>query len=157
MRHRARILASCWLAALALALAACGTLDTSQLEQLVSERIEAVIGFAPASVDCPKDVEAKAGDVFSCTVTGSDGSTAEIEVTQKNDEGNVDVAGNLLKTQQLEQAIKDQLGATEVSCPEIVAVEAGKTVDCDAAAGSDKATIVVTIENDNGDVTFQRR
>jgi hypothetical protein len=144
------------LAVLGLVAAACGNLDTSELESLAAQRIETVVGFPPASVDCPDDIEAAAGNTFSCTVTGSDGTTAEIQVTQQDDEGNVSVAGNLLKTGELEQAIVDQLGATEVDCPEIVAVEAGKTIECSASAGTDAATIVVTIENDDGDVTFQR-
>lgn len=145
------------LAGLACAVAACGALDTAQLEELTAQRIESVIGVAPAAVDCPDDVEAKAGDAFSCTVTGTDGTSAEIQVVQTNDEGNVEVTGKLLRTRELEQAIIDQLGATQVSCPEIVAVEAGKTIECAAAAGEDAATVVVTIENDNGDVTFRRR
>ena len=145
------------LAVLGLVAAACGNLDTSELESLAAQRIETAVGFVPASVSCPEDIEPSTGATFTCAVTGTDGTKAEIEFSQLDDKGNVEALNRLLPTASVEAAIVEELGATEVDCPEIVAVEAGKTIECSASAGTDAATIVVTIENDDGDVTFERR
>lgn len=66
-----------------------GGLDTGKIEAEVTAGIEEQTGIAVRSVECPDDVDAEAGNTFTCTVTAEDGSTATVEVTQQDDEGNV--------------------------------------------------------------------
>jgi hypothetical protein len=65
------------------------TLDADKLELEVGRGIEEQTGIQVESVDCPDDVQIQAGDTFTCTVTAEDGSTAPVDVTQQDDEGNV--------------------------------------------------------------------
>lgn len=66
-----------------------GGLDIDQIEQEIATGIEDQTGISVTSVECPQDVEAEAGNNFTCTVTAEDGSTATVDVTQEDDEGNV--------------------------------------------------------------------
>lgn len=155
MIRRALVVAS---AGAALVLAGCGTLDTGQLETITAERVEQAVGRAPASVTCPEDVKAQAGSTFTCTVAGADGTTATIDVTQKDDEGHVELAGALLKIPQLEQSIEQSASAADAAadCPDIVAIEAGMTFTCEIVAGGETATVRVTMQDDQGNVTFEQ-
>ncbi|MGH2724858.1 MAG: DUF4333 domain-containing protein [Actinomycetota bacterium] len=65
-------------------------LDTDKIEAEVTRGIEDQTGVAVQSVDCPDDVELEAGNTFTCTVTAEDGSTGQVDVTQQDDEGNVE-------------------------------------------------------------------
>ena len=76
---------------LAIAAAACTkTLDTEGLEGELKGQIEDQTDSTITSVDCPEDVEAKAGEVFDCTAEEGSGATFTIQVTQRDDAGNVD-------------------------------------------------------------------
>lgn len=66
-----------------------GGLDIDRIEQEIATGIEEQTGIAVTSVECPEDVEAEAGNNFTCTVTAEDGDTASVDVTQEDDEGNV--------------------------------------------------------------------
>jgi hypothetical protein len=66
-----------------------GGLDTDAVEAEISRGIEEQTDAAVQSVDCPDDVDAEAGNSFTCSVTAEDGSTATVDVTQEDDEGNV--------------------------------------------------------------------
>ena len=79
------------LAAGALVAAGCGDkkLDTGKLEGKIKEGIEKQAGVKIKSVDCPDDVKVKKGDNFNCKATTTSGQTANVKVTQRDDEGNV--------------------------------------------------------------------
>jgi uncharacterized protein DUF4333 len=79
------------LAAGALAASGCGdkTLDTGKLEGKIKDGIEKQAGVKIKAVACPEDVKVKKGDTFNCKATTSSGQTANVKVTQKDDEGNV--------------------------------------------------------------------
>jgi len=78
-------------AVLALAAAACmKTLDTDGLEGDLKSQIEDQTDSTITSVDCPPDIEAKAGETFECTAEEGSGATFTIRVTQRDDAGNVD-------------------------------------------------------------------
>jgi Domain of unknown function (DUF4333) len=79
------------LAAGALAVAGCGDkkLDTGKLEGKIKDGIEQQAGVKIKSVDCPDDVEVKKGDSFNCKATTTSGQTANVKVSQRDDEGNV--------------------------------------------------------------------
>ncbi|MGH2684362.1 MAG: DUF4333 domain-containing protein [Actinomycetota bacterium] len=63
--------------------------DTDELEGQIAAELQAQTGVTPTSVSCPDDVPAEAGATFSCTVTADDGSTANVTVTQTDDEGSL--------------------------------------------------------------------
>jgi hypothetical protein len=79
-------------AVLAVAAAGCTkTLDTDGLEGELKSQLEAEMSTTIATVDCPADVEAKAGESFECTAEDEEsGATFTIRVTQSDDQGNVD-------------------------------------------------------------------
>jgi Domain of unknown function (DUF4333) len=71
--------------------AACGQskLDTSRLESQIKKTLSDRTGFEIRSVACPRDVKAKKGDTFRCTVTTSRNEQARVNVTQDDDKGGV--------------------------------------------------------------------
>ena len=77
-------------AVLAVATAACTkTLDTDGLEGQLKRQIEEQTDSTITSVDCPADVEVKAGETFECTAEEESGTTFTLTVTQEDDEGRV--------------------------------------------------------------------
>jgi hypothetical protein len=91
MSLRSRSVRLVAVAALAIAAAACSkTLDTDGLEGELKSQIEAQTDSTITSVECPPDVEAKAGETFTCTAEEGSGTTFTIRVTQRDDAGNVD-------------------------------------------------------------------
>lgn len=94
-RTAARFAALACAPAILLALPGCSfstggdSLDTDKLEREVVKGIKAQSNI-DATVTCPDDVKIEAGDVFTCEARAADGTTATVNVTQKDDEGNVD-------------------------------------------------------------------
>lgn len=84
-------------AALLLGVAACGktTIDQSSEVDLVHKQL-AHDKLQAKSVDCPSDIEAKAGETFSCDVVLTNGKTGtyDIKVTSVNgDHANLQITG----------------------------------------------------------------
>lgn len=75
----------------ALALTACGTgrLDMEKVEREIKRGVEQQVGIRLKSVECPKDIEIRAGHTFHCRVITTGGDSASVRVTQKDDKGNV--------------------------------------------------------------------
>ena len=91
MRSRSARFVAVAVAVIALAAAACTkTLDTDGLEGELQSQIEEQTDSTITSVDCPADIEAKAGETFECTAEEGSGATFTIRVTQRDDAGNVD-------------------------------------------------------------------
>jgi hypothetical protein len=69
---------------------ACGKqqLNTDKLETEIKSGIERQTDVKIRSVECPKR-EVKTGDTFNCKATATDGDTADVKVTQQDEEGNV--------------------------------------------------------------------
>jgi hypothetical protein len=157
-----------WLPTLALAaliLSACGkeVVDTGDAEQRISESVAAQIKADVKSVDCPNDVDAKKGDVFTCTVTGGDGTKGPVEVRQEDDKGNVTFRAPLLHTGTAESVIeqglsdRDRLDVEAVDCPDIVVARAGGKLTCKGVRAGKTYRIAVTQVNDQGDIRFELR
>jgi hypothetical protein len=89
IRSRAVRLAAVVLFAVA-AVACTKTLDTDGLESQLQDDIERQTTTTITSVSCPEDVEVEAGRSFDCTAEEEGGATFTIEVTQRDDQGNVD-------------------------------------------------------------------
>ncbi|HUG83168.1 MAG TPA: DUF4333 domain-containing protein [Euzebya sp.] len=71
-----------------------GGLDTKPLEQQIAADIEEGIGAASGididRVECPRNVQPRAGDVFVCRAFALDGSIGTVEVRQIDDAGSVE-------------------------------------------------------------------
>lgn len=134
-------------------LAACGgTLDTGELEQQTKQAIVDDIGVAVESVDCPDDVEAKAGARFECVATGTDGSTAAVNVVQTDDEGNVKISAKLVNIPSVEAELARQIGGdSTVDCPDTLVIARRDTsFVCEATDKDTTGKIRVTFQNDEG-------
>jgi Domain of unknown function (DUF4333) len=70
----------------------CGeeTLDTDDLQSTISSGLEEQVGVAPESVECPDDITVEEGSEFQCTGTAPNGDEFTIDVTQTDDEGNIE-------------------------------------------------------------------
>ena len=89
MRSRSARLAA--VALLAIVAAACSkTLDTEGLETELKSQFEQQTDTVLTSVDCPADVDVETGGVFECTAEEESGATFTIQVTQTDDQGQVD-------------------------------------------------------------------
>ena len=141
----------------ALALAGCGSLNTSKAEDEIASLIESQVGVTVASVDCPNDVKPKAGDVFTCTATGRDGTKATITVTQKDGKGNVRVSAPLVHVSALEKSLAAKIGGgLTVDCPDLLTVERGESFSCQARSSTGtSSTVKVTFVDDQGNMRFQ--
>ncbi len=77
-------------------LSACGSdaVSTGDLEQEVSDQLEAEVGEAPDSIDCPDPLPAEVGAEVRCTLTDADTSFGlTLTVTEVDGE---DVAFDIL-------------------------------------------------------------
>jgi len=91
MSIRSRAVRLAAVALLAVAAGACTkTLDTDGLESQLQADIEQQTSTTITSVTCPEDVKVEAGLSFDCTAEEEGGTTFTIEVTQRDDQGNVD-------------------------------------------------------------------
>jgi uncharacterized protein DUF4333 len=90
MRARKAVL-GCGLALVTWTGAACGDaqLDTDQAESAIKSGITGRTGVKIDSVRCPDEVKAEQGDTFRCVAIASNGERAQVEVTQRDDEGSV--------------------------------------------------------------------
>ena len=78
------------LVAVVVVAAACTkSLDTSNLESTLKSQLETQLGATGLSVSCPDNIKVSAGATFECTASDTSGQSVTIEVTQKDDQGNV--------------------------------------------------------------------
>jgi hypothetical protein len=67
-----------------------GGLDMEELEENIDTEFESQTGVALTSIDCPEEMDQEEGLNFTCDVTTEDGDELVIDVTQTDDEGNVE-------------------------------------------------------------------
>jgi hypothetical protein len=129
-------------AGMAVVLSSCGkTIDTAKIEKLIQDGLVQAGGGAIKSVVCPKDVQQQASKGFICTGVLDSGSGFDIDVQQKDAEGNVDwkVASikGLLHMPQVQDSIlaglEKEVGKVELDCPAKTAYyvfKPGDTLEC---------------------------
>jgi Domain of unknown function (DUF4333) len=129
-------------AGMAAVLSSCGkTIDTAKIEKLIQEGLVQAGGGAIKSVACPKDVQQQASKGFVCAGVLDGGSGFDIDVQQKDAEGNVDwkVASikGLLHMPQVQDSIlaglEKEIGKVELDCPAKTAYyvfKPGDTLEC---------------------------
>lgn len=76
-------------------LAACGNLDSGDIERTLTKQVEKRTHVKVKSVTCPDDIKAKKGDRFTCTITAENGATVKAQVVQQDNDGSVLLTGNL--------------------------------------------------------------
>jgi len=150
-------LAFAFTAACCLALGACGetTIDAEKGEGLIRAEIEKVTGISGVKVTCPEDRKAKKGDVFNCEAQGADGTKQQVEVRQKDDEGNVHFEAPLLHTGEAETNMLPRVAGTKkgvkINCPDLVIPVKDGTMKCVAsAADGTKADVTVRFSGEGG-------
>lgn len=60
------------------------SVSQSEIESKATEALTKEVGQAPASIDCPSDLEAKAGESETCTLTTKEGPVYEMTATIKS-------------------------------------------------------------------------
>jgi hypothetical protein len=143
--------------ALALAAAGCGTkmLNTSNVEKLIKTKMSGPpFNASVKGVKCP-DQPVKKGDVFTCTLTLTNGQTADFRVTQIDNNTNVNIKQAQLIPPYVQNTVQSNLATQNVkvtaTCPEHVAVVVGATFTCSLVSASGQhGTATMTILDDSG-------
>ena len=65
------------------------SLDTSSLESALKSQVESEFNASGLTISCPDNIKVEAGGTFECTASDPSGQTLTIEVTQKDDQGDV--------------------------------------------------------------------
>jgi hypothetical protein len=133
------------------ALAGCGDtkIDADKAEKAITKAVTEQARAKVRSVTCPDDKVAKKGGTFTCKVIGTDGSTGNVLVTEKDDEGAVSISAPFIHPRDVERevaaGIQKQAGIAKVTvtCPEIIPGKAGAESTCQAAGDGNKATVQV--------------
>jgi hypothetical protein len=84
MRRRTMrsLIAAAGVCSAVIVLGGCGTEVLSNPEQDVSNAVFTATGQRPKTVTCPKNIDAKVGKTFRCTLTASDGTKIGATVTE---------------------------------------------------------------------------
>jgi hypothetical protein len=135
-------------------LAGCSTtIDDKKGEKAIKANL---VDAKVKSVDCPSGLTAKKDATFQCDVVGEDGSTAKVDVTEKDDKGHVDYDPHLASESAFEDAIATRIGnqtgvsGVKVDCPNLIQLRKGAKTTCDATAQGDKIQVVVTQNDASG-------
>ena len=138
-------------------------LDSTKLEKAIRKEVEAKLPIRIGTVSCPNEVKIAEGDVFACLVE-IDNQQLEIEVTQTDDDGNVDFEAveAVLDVGQATDFVEDyatkQAGrATSANCGEsrVLILEPGRTFMCNVTDGTNTGTATVTVKDVDGNVSVK--
>lgn len=139
-------------------------LDIDRAEAAIRSGLTEQLEMPFASVMCPESRAMKAGDVFMCTAVAETGGDLRIQVTQTDGSGainwKVTDGEKVLSLTKLEEQIKDglvrQLNVDAiVSCGGKMRVaKAGQTLECTATAGAESRKVLVTMDDDKGNITW---
>lgn len=147
----------------ALVLASCGesTIDAEKGERfirgVVTEQVQARVG----TVTCPDDVQTKKGTTFTCSVAGVDGSKGDVLVTQRDEDGNVNVSAPFLHVREAEAVMADQIAkqvkvdGVTIKCPEIIVVKKGGRFECTATAEGKSRDVAARLTDDEGHFSYR--
>lgn len=105
------------------------------------------------AVTCPSDVDPEAGGEFSCVAVGPEGGPLDVDVVQRDDEGNVRWELTTLYAPFVAKAVPNT-GQDEVTCPDGIAIEAGGTFECTVIGASGEAETIVATQGSGGKVSF---
>ena len=138
-------------------------LNVKKGEKLIKEKLAEQLELEVKSVKCPKSVEAKKGDSFTCTAILADDTELQINVEQKDDEGNIEWAAESFvmpaKTAGVieEEAKKNGVADAKVDCGKAVLPMAlPGSIDCTATAGGQTSTLEVSYD-DKGNPSWKQK
>jgi uncharacterized lipoprotein len=85
------LLAALAIALLGISLAACGetVIDSTKTEEQLQSNRAKETGQEPKEVDCPSDVEVKAGTSFECTIVEGKGKESTATLKIRNDDADL--------------------------------------------------------------------
>jgi len=146
-----------------------GTLDMSVIRKAIRDGLASQIHLENVAVVCPPETRAlKEGDTFDCDGKPQEGGHLVVNVTQKDDQGNID--WNLTKIEgflnltTVEEAIvtgiKEQADTdATVSCgggvKKLRVSKPGDTFDCTATTPDGAArTVKVTVKDTDGNISW---
>ena len=136
------------------------------IESSVQAGLANQLGLEVSSVTCPHDGrKARSGEIFQCEARPAVGGRFFVEVTQKDAAGNigwkVTKSIGLFDLQAaaaaVEQGLRDQMGLElAVSCGERwQAGSAGDFFECVGEADGVTRTIVITVKDDAGNISWK--
>jgi hypothetical protein len=154
-----------WIALLGLLagiMTACNQIiDDQKVEDAISDGLKKQIGVDTKSITCPEDRPIKAQDKFTCDVevddSTFDGSKFVVNVTQKDDEGNVEWnAEGLLSLDAIEKQVTEGIAQqlqveVKTECgPAYKVAKKGDRFECQASdsSGVSKAVAIEVIDNE---------
>ena len=133
-------------------------IDVKKSATLIQTSVEEQVGADVQTIKCPDEVKVKAKSVFTCVVTGADGTKGTANVTQTDGKGTISVAAPFLHKDEAEQSIQADLRKraprATVDCPDIIVVKTGGTFECQANLGEVNATVSARQTNANGNFTY---
>ncbi len=144
-----------------------GTIDEQKVADAINANVTKSVGVGvPVTVTCPANISLKAGGTFQCTGEVA-GQPLTVDVKQKDDQGNVDFEAeqSLIELTKAQDAISADLTkkakvAVTTSCPGPGGAtwfvgKAGATFTCTATAGSESIKAIVTVKDNNGNITWK--
>jgi hypothetical protein len=144
----------------ALTATGCGEqqIDVKKSAKLIQTSVEQQVGAQVKSIKCPDQVKVKAKAVFTCVVTGADGTKGTANVTQTDGKGTISVAAPFLHKDEAEQSIQTDLRQraprATVVCPDIIVVKTGGKFECQANLGEINAVVQATQTTATGNFTY---
>lgn len=143
-------------------------LSMETTSKAISEGLVSQLAMPIASVTCPESREIKAGDVFECVATPAAGGRLTVQVSQKDDAGNITwevvKTEGLLDLTKVEASVKQGL-AQQVNLDATVAcgdrwraTKAGDSFECQATGSEGQSvTIVVSVTDADGNVSWETK
>ena len=143
------------------------TIDEARAAAAITEQISSQVGAdIDVTISCPPDQALKAGGTFDCTGT-VDGQPITVAVTQKDAEGNISYESkeSLVELAQAAKAIADDTSTkvsakVTASCPGPNGATwfvggPGTTFTCTITEGTDSATVLVTVKDNEGSISWK--
>lgn len=122
--------------AVAVLLAACtAALKAVDLNKEISAELQSKFDVE-AVVECPDDIEAKKGGSFACTARDEKDNSLSVQVTQSDDQGNVEWSMDTFNLPVIEEELAPEVSRSvdvqvTIECPRIlVSSDVGSSLDC---------------------------
>jgi hypothetical protein len=136
------------------------TIDSDKAEKTIARLVATQIGTQVQSVECPSGNTANKGDTFDCRVVGRDGSAADAQVIEINDDGAVRVVAQFLHTDEAERSMAAALTRRTrrpvgVDCQDIIVARKGTTFDCATSSGTTRGRLRVRQIDDEGRLRYR--
>lgn len=137
-------------------------LDNAKAQDEISKAVRVQAGVPVKDVSCPNDVKLEKGGRFTCTVTAKDGTKGQVQVVQKDENGNVRFDAPFIHMDEAEGSIVEQInaqvkniGEVTVDCPDIVVGKPGAPFTCKGTVSGDTFTVNAVQTDGKGKFDFK--